>query len=53
MILFINDNEDSLIAFEHFSAAAAQFKEKIKFTFSKPNDASGLFSRLADYVGAD
>lgn len=25
---------------------------RIKFSFSKPNDGSGLFHRLAEYVGA-
>lgn len=52
-MLFLNDSEESVKAFEEFSAAASLLSDKVKFTYSKPNDASGLFTRLAEYVGAD
>ena len=63
LILFLNDSEEIVKAFEEFSATDSLLSDKfiiqlfiinrIKFTFSKPNDASGLFTRLAEFVGAD
>lgn len=51
LILFCNENDASITALEAFQNVAAQFKSLVKFTFSTPTD--GLFSKLADYVGAD
>lgn len=53
LFLFANENEESTLAFEEFSQVAGEFKDKVKFSFSKPNDGFGFFSRLAEYVGAD
>lgn len=51
--MFANESEESTAAFEEFSSVAAEFKDKVKFSYSKPNDGFGLFGRLAEYVGAD
>lgn len=52
IFLFCNESEESLTALENFAVVAKEFKSQVIFTFSKPNDESGLFSRLAEYVGA-
>lgn len=50
MILFANDDHEEF--FEAYRKIATEFRKSLKFTFSKPNDASGLFARLAEYIGA-
>ncbi|CAD8062748.1 unnamed protein product [Paramecium sonneborni] len=52
IILFTEDTDTGIAAFNAFSAVAGSFKDKIKFSYSKPNDGSGLFHRLAEYIGA-
>jgi protein disulfide-isomerase A1 len=53
LFLFANESDPSNAAFDEFAKVAGEFKDKIKFSFSKPNDGFGLFSRLAEYLGAD
>lgn len=53
MLLFANNNDESNAAYAAFASVAAPFKDRVKFSFSKPDDGHGLFARLAEYVGAD
>ncbi|CAD8179388.1 unnamed protein product [Paramecium pentaurelia] len=52
VLLFTDDSDAGVAAYEVFASVAGAFKDRIKFSFSKPNDGSGLFHRLAEYVGA-
>lgn len=50
--MFTDESDAGNAAFEAFASVAGAFKDRIKFSYSKPNDGSGLFHRLAEYIGA-
>lgn len=53
MFLFAIDNEASVTAEAAFSQAAPDYKGKIIFSVTKPNDGFDHYQKLGEYVGAD
>ena len=52
-VLLLLKNSPQLLLNLKISICFSFLFDRVKFSYSKPNDGFGLFGRLAEYVGAD